>query len=145
MRDSFINKRPPKTCGREQYGEHFVNKLIAAARRHKLDKNDIMATVTALTAKSVATNCRRIFRKGKPAELIVGGGGSKNETLMKMLQEELPELKVVRSDVCGLPADAAEAIAFAFLAGETLSGRPGNLPRVTGAKTAVVLGKVIRP
>ena len=123
-----------------------MKKLITAARKKRLSTNDIVATATALTARSVAQNCRRfIFRKGRPAELIVGGGGSKNKTLMKMLAAELPELKVVSSDKRGLPADAAEAVAFAFLAGETLAGRPSNLPSVTGAKKAVVLGKIIQP
>lgn len=146
MKHPFIQQRPPKACGREQYGEKYVRRWIAAARKKRLRMNDIIATTTALTARSVAQNCRRfLFRKGKPGELIVGGGGSKNKTLMKMLANEFPELKVISSDKRGLPADAAEAVAFAFLAGESLAGRPSNLPSVTGAKRAVVLGQVIRP
>ena len=93
-----------------------------------------------------AINCRRfIFPRGVPREMIVGGGGAHNGTLLQLLQAELPELKVVTSEQHDLSIDAAEAIAFAFLAGETLAGRPANLPQVTGAKQQVILGKIVNP
>lgn len=144
--EAFIRKVPPKACGREQYGAAYVARIMEKARRLRLSADDTVASVTALTACSIADNCRRfIFRKGRPEEMIVGGGGAKNRTLLWMLAKELPELQVMTADERGLPSDAAEAIAFAFLAGETLAGRPSNLPQVTGAKRAVVLGKIVKP
>ncbi len=145
LTDGFIKQRPPKACGREQYGAAFVSDILKQAKAHKLTEADLLATVTALTAESIAGNCRRfIFKQNKlPAEMIVGGGGCKNKTLMKILAVALPELNVVSADERGLNSDAAEAIAFAFLAGETLAGRPNNLSSVTGAKRSCVLGKIV--
>lgn len=144
MAGRFISKAPPKTFGREQFGPAYVARVLAAAKRLRLSSSDTMATVTALTAQSIAKNCRRfIYPQGIPTAMIVGGGGAHNATLLQLIQDELPELKVVTAEQHGLSIDAAEAIAFAFLAGETLAGRPANLPQVTGAKKKVVLGKII--
>jgi anhydro-N-acetylmuramic acid kinase len=106
----------------------------------------LLRTATELTARTVAQALERhVFSCVKVHRLIVSGGGAHNKFLMKRLGELLPQLKVELSDRYGLPVDAKEAIAFAVLADRTMHGLPGNLPRVTGAHRAVVLGKLVWP
>jgi anhydro-N-acetylmuramic acid kinase len=80
-----------------------------------------------------------------PDEVIVGGGGTRNPTLMRMLRERLPECRIRTHEDFGIPDEAKEALAFCLLANETLLGRPGNVPAATGARRAVPLGKVVFP
>ncbi|MGJ5817605.1 anhydro-N-acetylmuramic acid kinase [Paludibaculum fermentans] len=142
LTDEYFTQRPPKTAGREQYGTEFVKGLIGRG----LSVEDTVATATYFTAAAIADGIAR-FAEGEenpPAEVIVAGGGVHNKTLMRFLRAELPESEVSRSEVHGVDADAKEAVAFAVLAAETLKGQPSNLPSATGAKRAVVLGKVCR-
>ena len=74
--------------------------------------------------------------------MILSGGGSRNLTLVDAIRGELPELKVIRLDELGMDPDAKEAVAFAILGRETMLGRPGNLPKATGARKAAVLGSI---
>ncbi len=146
MAHPFIRRRPPKTSGREEFGRPFVQKILARAKALKLRKEDIIATATALTAASIGDNYRRFVfsRYGMmPDEIIFGGGGIHNATLMRMIRAELPKVKISSFDLYGIPADAAEAVCFAVLGYETLQGRPANIPSVTGASKAVVLGKIV--
>jgi anhydro-N-acetylmuramic acid kinase len=112
---------------------------------------DVVATVTALTAASVVDAYRRFVagHVGRAAassrvELVVAGGGAKNDVLMGMLRDGLEPLKVKVSmmEELGVPAQAKEAVAFALLAWLSWNGLPGNVPAATGARRAVVLGKV---
>jgi len=89
--------------------------------------------------------CRIAVRGAGPSAVTLVQGGAHNRLLMKRLAELLPHLTVELSDRYGLPVDAKEAIAFAILADRTLHGLPGNLPSVTGARRAVVLGKIVKP
>jgi anhydro-N-acetylmuramic acid kinase len=146
MRHRYFARRPPKSTGREEFGNAFIERCMARARALKLHPPDILATATALTARTIAQACRRfIMPLGPLAQLIVTGGGARNPTLMAMLAGELPELKVMRAAEAGVNGDALEAIAFAMLAYEMLRGRPGNLPTVTGARSAAILGKLTPP
>ncbi|MBI2066975.1 MAG: anhydro-N-acetylmuramic acid kinase [Deltaproteobacteria bacterium] len=145
LRGPFIGKRPPKTCGREEFGRDFVMTFLSRGERLKLRFEDIVSTATAFTAVSIAENYRRfIFSKGRLDEIIFMGGGVHNETLMTMIRAELVGTKISTLDEYpfGIPSDAAEAVLFALLAHETLQGRPTNLPRVTGARKSVVLGTI---
>lgn len=144
MSHPFISRKPPKTSGREEFGRPFVLKILARAKKLKLPKEDIIATATALTAASIASNYRKfVFPKMIPDEIVFGGGGIHNATLMRMIRAELPDIKISSFDLYGIPADAAEAVCFAVLAHETLHGNPTNIPTVTGAKRAAVLGKIV--
>ena len=106
----------------------------------------MLRTSLELTAQTIAGALARFVIPGtKFGRLVVSGGGAHNRTLLKRLAELLPGLTVELSDRYGLPVDAKEAIAFAILADRTLHRLPGNLPRVTGARRAVVLGKVVQP
>lgn len=149
MAHPFLKKRPPKTTGREEFGEPFVQKVLAISKRMRLRAEDVAATATAFTASSIADAYQRfVFSTLKHSEraklqIIIGGGGAKNLTLRRMLQERIGGAKFFTHDDFGIGNSAKEALAFAILAHETLAGRPGNVPRATGAKKAVVLGKVV--
>jgi anhydro-N-acetylmuramic acid kinase len=143
---------PPKSCGREEFGAAFVNRLLKLCKGAA--KEDVVATATALTAASViAAYCRFCWPHlaqralaAKATELFVAGGGAKNRTLMRMLREGFAELgvKVATTEAAGMAVEVKEAAAFALLGWFTWHGLPGNVPSATGAKRAVVLGKVSR-
>lgn len=143
LRASFFKRKPPKTAGREEFGREYARAFLRKCGRAA--KPDIIATATALTARSITDAVERfVLPGGKYRQLIVSGGGAKNETLMNMLAEETAKmgLRLRYSDDYGLPSQAKEAVAFALLAYQTWHRQPGNVPSATGAKKAVVLGKI---
>jgi anhydro-N-acetylmuramic acid kinase len=137
LKDRYYRAKPPKTAGREQYGREFVERLVNTG----LPVIDLISTATVLTAKTVAIGIER-FAGDCVHELIVSGGGARNESIMGLLQALLPGTVVRTSNEFGIDSDAKEAIAFAILAHETFHRRPSNLPSATGAKRPAVLGKV---
>jgi anhydro-N-acetylmuramic acid kinase len=144
LRHPFFLRRPPKSAGREQFGRAFVERYFLSRKRPRFE--DLLRTAVELTARTIAGALARfVFPDKKIDRLIVSGGGAHNRLLVKRLIELLPNLTVELSDRYGLPVDAKEAIAFAILADRTMHGLPGNLPSVTGARRAVVLGKIVRP
>ena len=144
LRLPFFRRQPPKSAGREQFGQWFGREFFLKRRSAKAE--DLLRTATELTARSIADAVDR-FVLGSISihRLIVSGGGAHNRLLVSRLSQLLPRLRVQLSDASGLPADAKEAIAFAVLADRTMHGLPGNLPSVTGARRAVVLGRISRP
>jgi anhydro-N-acetylmuramic acid kinase len=139
LRDKYFRAKPPKTAGREQYGAEFVTKLLDT----ELSSEDLVATATAVTAESIALGVRNfILTEMRVDEVFVSGGGTHNPTLMRMLRKALDPIPVMESTEVGLDVDAKEAIAFAVMAYETAHFRPSNVPMATGAKRAVVLGKL---
>jgi anhydro-N-acetylmuramic acid kinase len=135
--DPYYRRPPPKTAGREQYGDPFVQKLLRSGQRHE----DLLATAAWLTACTIARAVRELPRiETRPADLIVSGGGVHNAFLMRLLTALLPFAEVMSSAAHGVDPDAKEAIAFAILAWRTWRGEPGNLPSATGASRPVVLG-----
>jgi anhydro-N-acetylmuramic acid kinase len=161
LRGSFFRQRPPKTAGREEFGREFAGEFLRACRAPGSskatkttkptvagDKRDIIATATALTARSIRDAIERfVLPKGRFSELIVSGGGAKNPTLMAGLANEVREigLRLRSSDEFGIPSEAKEAVAFAVLAFETWNRRPSNLPSATGAGRPAILGKISYP
>jgi anhydro-N-acetylmuramic acid kinase len=152
LQRSFFRKQPPKTAGREEFGREFVRDFLQSCKASR--KQDVVATATALTAKSIAEAVQRfIARKSNSPqkrafhEMILSGGGAKNATLVIMLTRELAplELQLRFSDEFGLPSAAKEAVAFAVLAHETWHRRASNIPSATGARHAAVLGKISYP
>ena len=109
-------------------------------------KADVVATATALTARSIADAIQQFVlpRQKSYRELIVSGGGAKNPTLLAMLRNELVPLGIELrlSDEFGVPAEAKEAVAFAVLAHESWHRRPSNVPSATGAERPAILGKI---
>ena len=144
MREPFFRQKPPRTAGREEFGREYVGRFLRICRGGS--KPDVVATATALTARSVADAIQRfVLRKQKSyRELIVSGGGAKNPTLVAMLRSELAPLGIELrfSDEFGVPTEAKEAVAFAVLAHETWHRRPSNVPSATGAKRPAILGKI---
>jgi len=154
LRERFFAARPPKSCGREQFGSAFVSRFIALCRKHSRKDDAVIATATAVTAQSIVGAYRHFVwpHLGQAAPLaktewIAAGGGVRNQTLMRMLRAGLEPLGVkVRSmEELGIPSQAKEAVAFALLGWLGWHRLPGNLPSATGAARPVVLGKLTLP
>ncbi len=149
MAHPFLRRQPPKTTGREEFGEMFVKRLLAKARQLRLSDADIVATTTDFTAASIADAYRRFILPKLDAgmfegmQIVLGGGGVRNATLVRMLQDRAGFGTVCGHEDFGMDSSAKEPLAFAILAHETLGGRPGNVASVTGARRAVVLGKIV--
>ena len=143
LRDRYFSKLPPKTAGREQYGERYLRALLSHREARSANPEDVIRTATILTALSILDAFHRfVAPKVKIGELIVSGGGAHNPLLMAQLESGLSGVRVREAGELGVSGDAKEAFAFAVLAYETLHKRPANVPGATGAKKAVVLGKV---
>ena len=145
LRRKFFRAEPPKTAGREEFGREFVRDFLRQCAGFR--KEDVVATATALTARSIGDAVRRfVTSKSNHSfrEMVLSGGGARNATLVAMLAETLASLGIQLrfSDEFGLPSEAKEAVAFAVLAYETWNRRPSNVPSATGAKRAAVLGKI---
>lgn len=138
MQDEFISAKPPKSTGREHYHlEWLEQKLLMSPH---LNAAQIQASLSEFTSKSIAYAVTNQIPK--ISTLIVCGGGAHNTHLIKALIKELPEIKVESSELHGIDPDWVEAIAFAWLARQTINRKPGNLPTVTGAKEATILGAI---
>jgi len=145
MRAKYFYALPPKSCGREEFGAAFVDRLLEMCKGASAE--DVVATATALTVASVADAYQKFCAgrlSGAKVEMFVAGGGAKNKTLMRGLQAALPEVRGITTDSVGLAVEAKEAAAFALLGWLTWHGLPGNVPSATGAMRSVVLGKVTR-
>jgi anhydro-N-acetylmuramic acid kinase len=138
VNDPYVRALPPKTAGREQYGQQFVSGLIATG----IPLPDLIATATEFTVHSIVY---QIFRTVEPDEIVVSGGGVHNRWLMRSLRRHVSPTPLTTSAEFGVDPDAKEAIAFAMLAYETVRRRPANLPSATGACRPVVLGKITEP
>jgi len=146
LQSVFFTRRPPKTAGREEFGRGFAMQFLKLCG--KAGKSDVVATATAITARSIAEAVRRFALPiGQFSEMIVSGGGANNPNLMALLANELRPLglQLRLSDEFGLPSESKEAVAFALLAYETWQRRPSNIPAATGARRPVVLGKISYP
>jgi anhydro-N-acetylmuramic acid kinase len=143
MRDPYLKLAPPKSTGREYYGRSYIQKLLAAGRRHKAKPNDLIRAATIFTALSIVDALNRfVLPKTKIQQLIVSGGGAHNPLIMGQLSAALPRVQIVPSSQLGVPEDAKEAFAFALLACETFHQRPSNVPSATGAHRPAILGKI---
>jgi anhydro-N-acetylmuramic acid kinase len=142
LRHSYFRKCPPKSTGREEFGEQYCKFLYQRMKKKRIPAENILATVTAFTAGSIIGAYRK-FLPAMPDEVILCGGGAHNETLIKMLRQRLGESIILLSDEYGINCDAKEAISFAILAYATIKGEASNVPIATGAKQPVILGKII--
>lgn len=137
LEDQYFQRPPPKSTGRERFNMTW---LEARLKKISPEPAQVQATLCALTAISSAAAIKRYAPQTK--RVLVCGGGVHNTTLMQRLTTELPGIAVESTQVLGLDPDWVEALAFAWLAKQTLDGRPGNLPSVTGAQAPVVLGGI---
>jgi len=171
MKDPYLRLAPPKSTGREYYGQAYLKKLLALGRRHRAKPADLIRAATIFTALSVVDALNRfVLPKHKIHQLIVSGGGAHNPLILAQLsatfsgtarhissasfvgaqhaapllgaREPSPPLEIIPSSAFGIPEDAKEAFAFAILAYETFHQRPANLPSATGARGTAILGKI---
>ena len=148
QQDPYYNMPLPKTTGRELFGVQYVEKILDYRREHGLSDADLLATVTDLTAWSIVDGyARYVLPKRQATELVVGGGGSYNATLLGFLRERFAPygVKVRTQEDLGWSSDAKEAVAFAIMADCCVREKPNVLPSVTGAKAAAIMGKISLP
>jgi anhydro-N-acetylmuramic acid kinase len=138
----FLRRPPPKSTGREEFGVAFADEIFRRWRKAGVAPLDILATLNAFTSRSIRDGYRRFLPKW-PDDVILCGGGARNRLLVQRLKADLLPAKVIVMDELGLSAEAKEAVSFALLARETIRGAPNNAPSATGAKRAVVLGKIV--
>jgi anhydro-N-acetylmuramic acid kinase len=143
MREPYLRKKPPKSTGRELFGQAYARETIAWGSRFHAAPADLVRTATMFTPFSISDAFQRlILPRTKIDELIVTGGGAKNPLMMAQLAASLPGISILPASRFGVPSEAKEAFAFALLAYESYHGRPDNLPSATGAEHPAVLGKL---
>ncbi len=141
--DPFFAEAPPRSTGRERFGRPRVQSLVARVTpAGDAAWCDLIATLTAFTAVTIADAVRRWILPLGAEQVIVSGGGARNPVLLAMLRAELQPLPVLEAQAVGIDADAKEAVAFAALAWAHLAGVPASVPEVTGARGARVLGSL---
>lgn len=141
LKQEFFHQKPPKSTGRELFGADYFQRCAIEARAYNLSPADVLATLTELTAASIAHSYRN-FLPQMPDRVLLCGGGSHNLYLRSRLQDLLHPVEVLTTSEAGLSVDFKEAIAFAVLAYWRVRGIPGNLPQVTGARAPVLLGEI---
>jgi len=163
MRDPYLKLAPPKSTGREYYGQAYLKKLLALGQRYRAKPNDLIRAATIFTSLSIVDALNRfVLPKTKIHQLIISGGGSHNPLLIAQLttalgtqvvgaQNAAPQVRttpptsnieVLPSSELGVLEDAKEAFAFALMAYETFHHRPSNVPSATGARRPAILGKI---
>ncbi len=146
LKHPFFQLQPPKTTGREMFGNTFAMGCLTACRKHGLSDNDCIATLTELTVRTITDYIAQFVGERNPIDVLyVSGGGVHNRTIMQRLSELLTDTAVEPVDKSGISSDAKEAIAFAILANEALHGQAANLPSATGASVRKILGKFVCP
>lgn len=136
LQHPFFARPAPKSCGREEFHLGWLEPLLDGGE----DPADVQASLLELTARSIADAIKR--ECGPAQEVLVCGGGVHNKQLMLRLQAQLPTTRIASTDLYGVSPDDLEALAFAWLAQQTLAGQPGNLPEVTGAREPRILGAI---
>ncbi len=149
-RHPFIAKTPPKSTGREMFGSEYADKILRWAKDMNCSDTEIISTAVEFTVQSIKKNYEQFIQPDYPLKkIIMNGGGTKNKELMKRLMESFRGntgeggINLVLIDDSGIPADIKEAVAFAVYASETVCGNPVSLPRVTGARSSGISGKII--
>jgi anhydro-N-acetylmuramic acid kinase len=142
--DEFLSRPAPKSTGRERYGRAEAETLAREWTERGLPADDLVATLTAFTIEAVRRACEGLLGPGARVDrMLVGGGGAENPALLEGLARALPQAAVERFDAAGVPARAAEAMAFSLMGRNALLGLPNHLPRCTGARRAAVLGEIV--
>jgi anhydro-N-acetylmuramic acid kinase len=145
MQIPYVDMKPPKSTGRELYGEQFVDEQI---KLHKdVAPEDFVATATMYTAKTMFRNYELFVFPRCPGlkKIVLSGGGAHNKAMRNMMQGLFTNCNIITQEDLGFSSDAKEAVAFAIIGRETMNRRSGNLPSVTGAKIPVPLGSIVYP
>jgi anhydro-N-acetylmuramic acid kinase len=144
LQDPFFAEKPPKSTGRERFGDARLDEIVRAeSPGSQRAWDDLIATLTHLTARSIANSYERFLPTGAIDEVVITGGGALNPTLVGAIRDALAPLRVeTGAEALGIDPDAREAAAFALLAWARVHEVPGNVPAVTGARGPRVLGSV---
>lgn len=142
--DEFLRRPPPKSTGRERYGLAEAENLWKCSQAEGRSLEDLLATLVAFVGAAVADAAERFLPEGPVARLLVGGGGARNPALMAALAARGLAPRVEPLDAVGVPAAAAEAMAFSLMGRNALLGLANHLPRTTGARGSRVLGELVR-
>jgi len=146
MSHPYLAARPPKTTGRDTFGDAFFAEVLDRTRHLGMTTQDVVHTLTLYTAETIAYAYEKFaYPDGKLDEAVLGGGGVHNPTLVSLLADRLAPVVVKTHEDFGLSGDAREAITWAVLADETLLGNPANVPHATGARHHAILGKISLP
>jgi anhydro-N-acetylmuramic acid kinase len=139
----YFSRKPPKSAGHHEFGARFAWEFLARAQAAGLKGDDVLASASLLTTRSIGRAVKDFVEPvGKVDNVFVSGGGSKNQTIISLLEGELLPAKLLPIDELGIPADAKEAVDFAVLARETILARPNVIHRATGASRPLVLGSI---
>lgn len=146
LKHPYLARPLPKTTGREDFGEEFVDQVMAKSQELGLVADDIVATVTAYTAECMAYHYKRfLYPQGQVDEVILGGGGTRNRTLLAFIRQCLAPATIKTHEDFGIPNEAREAMTWTILADETIQGFPANVPHTSGARHPALLGRVTFP
>ena len=137
----YLKRNPPKSTGREEFGDAFVEQILAAQKAHRLKSEDVLATCSLFTA--ITLGSARRWLGGPVDEVLVGGGGVRNRALMSNLSSVFSPVPVRTFEAAGWQSKAFEAVAFAVLAYQTFHNECASVPSVTGATHPVVLGTIV--
>jgi anhydro-N-acetylmuramic acid kinase len=133
--EPYYAEAPPKSTGKELFHLAYVQQRVG---NRSIARDDLLATLTALSAETIANDLRRFG----VAEVIASGGGTRNPTLMRELERRLPGVPITTIDVYGIAEAAKEALVFALIGFLTVHGLPGAIATCTGAARATVLGSI---
>ncbi|MEO8665188.1 MAG: anhydro-N-acetylmuramic acid kinase [Ignavibacteria bacterium] len=136
FKDKYFKKSPPKSTGREHYSGKFVESVLK--KFSNVESKDIIATFTKFTAYSIYFN----LIKYKSDEIIISGGGANNPAIFKYIKEYFIDVPVYKMNDAGINPDNKEAVLFAVLANELVSGNKANMPSVSGSERNTFLGKI---
>jgi anhydro-N-acetylmuramic acid kinase len=147
LKQPYFHRVPPKTTGRELFGERYADALIERAAQLQLPTADVLSTFTAASARSIAEAYALFIQpECKIERLILGGGGANNTRLVELISSYWPhQIKILKHEDCGISSKFKESLLFALLAYTTYFGIPNNMPECTGATRKVCLGKICRP
>ncbi len=140
LRHPFLKRKPPRSAGRDQFGEALSEALW---RKHHRSANDLLATLTAFTIEATARAYEKwVLPKRALEGIYISGGGSRNPFILEGVRQRLYPVPLKTLDVLGFPEAAKEAACFALLAAEWRAGTAQNVPSATGANKPVILGKL---
>lgn len=143
MKNPYLDIEPPKSTGRELFGEEMAGRLFSLAEKKGMPLPDLLRTLVEFTVCSIVSAYERfIYPNADVGEVVLSGGGARNPVMVSRLREKLAPIPLSLSDEHGIPSDAKEAVGFAVLANETVCANRTNVPRVTGARDATILGKI---
>ncbi len=143
MKNPYFDIKPPKSTGKELFGEEMVTRLFSLAEKKDVSLPDLLRTLVEFTVCSIVSAYERfVYPHADVEEVVLSGGGARNPVIVSRLREKLAPTRLCLSDEYGIPADAKEALGFAVLANEAVCGNRANVPGVTGARDATVLGKI---